>query len=237
MRISDLTEDLGSLFGKGSDIGKVYNPGADPEVQAAADARSGRTIEPRPAASGEEQSSWDSQYGAYYNADGTPKSSASGGTQPTGSGSVSYVQGYANKTRNKPIKPALMSILQRASAETGLRVVIFSGGQDVKGRGTRRTGSTRHDAGNAADIYVYAGNEQLRTNGDDPRVVNFIAALRRAGAKGFGAHPGYMGGTGIHVDIVGTAHGGGSMWGAGGTGSPPRSFAQAFTTGRGTSTA
>ena len=84
---------------------------------------------------------------------------------------------------------------------------------------------------------MYAGNKQLRTDGNDPRVVNFIAALRRAGAKGFGAHPGYMGGTGIHVDIVGTATGGSNMWGAGGTGSPPMSLARAFQTGKGTSVA
>jgi hypothetical protein len=232
MKISDIvTENLSDLFGKGSDIGKVYNPGKDSEVQAAAAARSGKSVTARPTGSGEQQSQWDATYGEYFNPDGTPKTGAQG------SGGVSYIQGYANKTRNKPIKPALMSILKRASDETGLRVVIFSGGQDVKGRGTRRTGSTRHDAGAAADIYVYAGNKQLRTDGNDPRVVNFIAALRRAGAKGFGAHPGYMGGTGIHVDIVGTATGGSNMWGAGGTGSPPMSLARAFQTGKGTSVA
>jgi len=128
-----------------------------------------------------------------------------------------------------------MGILQSASAATGLRVVIFSGGQDPKGRGSRRTGSTRHDNGNAADVYLYdKEGKQLNTRGDDPRVVNFVAACKRAGARGLGAHPGYMGGTGLHVDIIGSSQGGGNMWGAGGTGSPPQRIAQAFATGKGT---
>jgi len=233
MKISDIvTENLSDLFGRGSDIGKVYNPGMDPELAAAQAARDGGGVQfARPTNSGEAQADWDANMAKYFNPDGTPKNVASG------TGSVSYVQDFAKRTRNKPIKPALMNILKRAAEDTGLRVVIFSGGQDVKGRGTRRTGSTRHDAGNAADVWVYAGNKQLRTDGDDPRMVAFIAALRRAGAKGFGAHPGYMKGVGVHVDIVGTATGGSNMWGAGGTGSPPMSLARAFQTGKGTSVA
>ena len=53
-----------------------------------------------------------------------------------------------------------------------------------------------------------------------------------AGAKGLGAHPGYMQGTGMHVDIIGASQGGGTMWGARGTGKPPARIAQAFQTGR-----
>lgn len=233
MRISDIvTENLSDLFGRGSDIGRVYNPGMDPEVAAAQAARDGGGAQfARPTNDSAAQADWDANMAKYFNPDGTPKTGASG------TGSVSYVQDFAKRTRNKPIKPALMSILKRAAADTGLRVVIFSGGQDVKGRGARRTGTTRHDAGNAADVWVYAGNTQLNTRGDDPRMVAFIAALRRAGAKGFGAHPGYMKGVGVHVDIVGTATGGSNMWGAGGTGSPPTSLARAFQTGKGTSVA
>lgn len=155
-----------------------------------------------------------------------------------GKGSVGYVSGYNQKTRNKPIDKRLMTVLKRAAADAGVKVLIFSGGQDAQGSGTRRTGSTRHDNGLAADIYVYDGKgRQLTTRGDDPLVINFVAALKRAGAQGLGAHPGYMGGKGFHVDIVGTSQGGGSMWGAGGKGKPPGEIARAFTTGKGTDVA
>jgi hypothetical protein len=230
MKIRDVTENLGSLFGKGSDIGKMYNPGADPELQA----KSGDPVVARPTASGAAQDDWDANYAKFYNPDGSPKNPAAG----KGSGSVRYSANFKNQIRNKAIKPALMKILQSASAATGLTVEIFSGGQDVKGKGRRRTGSTRHDGGNAADVYLFdeKGN-MLNTKGDDPRVVDFVAACKRAGARGLGAAPGYMNSVGIHVDLVGASQGGGVMWGAGGTGSPPQRIAQAFNTGKGTTVA
>lgn len=230
MKIRDVTENLGSLFGKGSDIGKMYNPGADPELQA----KSGDPVVARPTASGAAQDDWDANYAKFYNPDGSPKNPAAG----KGSGSVRYSANFKNQIRNKAIKPALMKILQSASAATGLTVEIFSGGQDVKGKGSRRTGSTRHDGGNAADVYLFdeKGN-MLNTKGDDPRVVDFVAACKRAGARGLGAAPGYMNSVGIHVDLVGASQGGGVMWGAGGTGSPPQRIAQAFKSGKGTTVA
>ena len=234
MRIVDITEDLSDLFGRGSDIGKVYNPGMDPEVAAAQAARSGGgTQYARPTQSGAAQADWDKNMARYFNPDGTPKN-----VDPTSAGSVRYSSNYRGKTRNKPIDPRLMRVLKSASAATGLTVEIFSGGQDAKGKGTRRTGSTRHDNGLAADVYLYdAKGNVLNTRGDDPRVVNFVAACKRAGARGLGAAPGYMGGTGLHIDIVGSSQGGGTMWGAGGTGQPPQRIAQAFATGKGTSVA
>lgn len=249
MRFSEITEDdgtsggssgLGSLFGSGSAIGVFYNPGMDKKLQniinnPEAGASKGVSIPARPNVAGPPQDQWDEKFAKYYNKDGTPRVPA---TTSGGKGNVSYVSGFKNKIRNKAITPKLMGVLQAASAATGLRVVIFSGGQDAKGRGSRRTGSTRHDSGYAADIYLYdeKGN-QLNTRGDDPRVVNFVAACKRAGAKGLGAHPGYMGGTGLHVDVIGSSQGGGSMWGAGGTGSPPQRIAQAFQSGKGTTVA
>ena len=244
MRFKEISEDtpssgssgLGSLFGKGSDIGAFYNPGMDDKLQGIINniekaAKTGVRVPGRPPMAGPPQSQWDEKFAKYYNKDGTPKAPATGG----GKGNVSYVSNFKNRTRNKAINPKLMGILQSASAATGLRVVIFSGGQDPKGRGSRRTGSTRHDNGNAADVYLYdKEGKQLNTRGDDPRVVNFVAACKRAGARGLGAHPGYMNGTGLHVDIIGSSQGGGNMWGAGGTGSPPQRIAQAFATGKGT---
>ena len=230
MRLREITD----LFGKGSDLGKLYNPGVDDEIQAAiarkqAERTGGGPQYARPTQSGDDQKAWDRNMAKHFNPDGTPKNPAAG----KGSGNVSYSSDFKGKIRNKPIAPQLMKVLQSASAKTGLKVVIFSGGQDAKGKGTRRTGSTRHDSGRAADIYIYdeKGN-QLNTKGDDPRIIEFVAALKRAGAKGLGAHPGYMQGTGMHVDIIGASQGGGTMWGAKGTGKPPARIAQAFQTGR-----
>tara|TARA_B100000424_G_scaffold268580_1_gene263652 strand:- start:5559 stop:6290 length:732 start_codon:yes stop_codon:yes gene_type:complete len=195
---------------------------------------------------------WDMQFGQTHNADGTKKAQPTGPGGPvvdpnadpgapsasqTGNidqtrivkpGKVSYGQGFANKTRNKPIKPQLMKVLQNAARNTGVNVIIFSGGQDVKGVGTRRTGSTRHDDGWAADVRVQdASGKNLSTNGADPLMNLFIMNLKKAGGKGLGAHPGYMGGTGVHVDLWGASKGA-AMWGAGGKGKPPKAIQAAW---------
>ena len=135
MRLREITD----LFGKGSDLGKLYNPGVDPEIQAAQAAQDGGGPQyARPTQSGDDQAAWDRNMAKHFNPDGTPKNPAAG----KGSGNVSYSSDFKGKIRNKPIAPQLMKVLQSASAKTGLKVVIFSGGQDAKGRGTRRTGST-----------------------------------------------------------------------------------------------
>lgn len=237
MQLRQLTENLGSIFGKGSDMGKIYNPGQDDEIAAKKNAE----ISPQPTNS-IQAADWNKKFGATHNPDGSPKNPAADAAAPAsaapasagvaGTGSVSYVGGFKNKTRNKPIVPALMKALNSAANIAGVRVVIFSGGQDAKGQGTRRTGSTRHDGGYAADVYVYdAKGKQLNTQGNDPLMLKFIAACKQSGIKGMGAHPGYMNGKGVHVDLWG-AKKGSAMWGAGGTGSPPTTIARAFSTGR-----
>jgi hypothetical protein len=226
MKFGEIQENLDSLFQKQIDKKVFGHVDARPTDAAAA-------------------ATWDNEYGQTHYDDGTPIQGAPGNAGNTaqrgnarGTGSVSYVQGFNNKTRNKPIQPALMRVLNRAATEAGVKVVIFSGGQDAEGTpNARRTGSTRHDNGYAADVHVYdAEGKQLKTDGRDPLVTNFVAALKKHGAKGFGAHPGYMAGVGIHVDLWG-AQKGGEMWGAGGTGSPTSVLAQAWSTGRGTATA
>ena len=130
----------------------------------------------------------------------TPKNS------PTAGGSVTYANSSA--IRNQPIQPRLMSILQGAARETGVDVEIFSGGQSRKGSGGRRTGSTRHDDGNAADIRLKSNN-QLVT--DQNILAKFIASVSRLGATGIGHGPGYMGPGEMHVGFGNPA-----VWGAGG---------------------
>ena len=252
MKLVELTENLSDLFGKGSAMGAVYNPGVDDTVQGNIEAAkaakdqamqmaAGKPLEnvpPRPVDDPKDpniktkQKNWDTAYKATHKPDGTPNPNAV--TQGAkGTGSVSYVSDFSNRQRNKPIKPALMNILNKAANEAGVKVVIFSGGQDIKGQGKRRTGSTRHDGGMAADVWLYDKNgKKLKTDGKNSLVAEFIAACKRAGARGMGAHPGYMDGVGIHIDLHGSAKGG-AMWGAGGRGSPTASLAKAFQTGKG----
>ena len=191
---------------------------------------------------------WDIQFGQTHNPDGSKKTQPTvpggqvdaqpgTGAQQVGNidqtrivkpGKVSYGQGFKNATRNKPIKSQLMKVLQKAATNTGVNVIIFSGGQDIKGQGSRRTGSTRHDDGWAADVRVQdASGKNLSTNGADPLMNLFILNLKKAGGKGLGAHPGYMGGTGVHVDLWGASKGA-AMWGAGGKGKPPRAIQAAW---------
>ena len=75
---------------------------------------------------------------------------------------------YKNQgaTRNKELSNALFTVLNNAAMVTdpNLAVHITSGGQDKKGEGSRRTGSTRHDDGNAADLELHlAGKINTRS--------------------------------------------------------------------------
>lgn len=142
----------------------------------------------------------------------------------TGEGSVTYVSGFQNATRNKPIQSALLNIIRSAAQSTSLDVVIFSGGQDPIGTpNARRTGSVRHDNGWAADIWIYNEGRQLSANrqSDVPLMQSFTAKLKQAGATGIGIGTSYMGGVGIHVDISYGRNPGvpnSSYWGNGHTG-------------------
>jgi hypothetical protein len=119
-------------------------------------------------------------------------------------------------TRNQKIDNTLLQQLSGAAEETGLQVRVTSGGQDVKGKGSRRTGSTRHDAGGAADIQLIdpkTGRKLDMTNAaDQARMGAFLQSSVKRGATGIGAAPGYMGKHTMHV-------GGGpeGTWGAGGS--------------------
>lgn len=125
------------------------------------------------------------------------------GQQPIEGGTGRVVMRNQRATRNKPIQQRLTQILQAGANAAGVDVVVFSGGQDAKGTpNARRTGSTRHDNGRAADVWLYDGGTQLRADRSNPKVNAFISGCVRAGALGMGAGPGYMGGVGIHVDIA-----------------------------------
>jgi hypothetical protein len=122
--------------------------------------------------------------------------------------------------RNKPISSELKQVLdtaaQAASVDT---ILITSGGQDTLGEGTRRTGSTRHDRGRAADLQlVVRGSTPTFTDQSAPAVIRaFVTAAAAAGATGIGAGVGYMGNRTMHVGFGTSVNDRSTLtWGAGG---------------------
>lgn len=121
-----------------------------------------------------------------------------------GSGRITYEPGFQRKTRNKPIIPQLMNILQQAAAATNVDLVITSGGQDAKGTPDgRRTGSSRHDRGRAADFKIISSGRVIDSNkaSDIPLLEAFVKSLKSFGIRSVGMGPGYMGGNVMHADI------------------------------------
>jgi hypothetical protein len=125
-----------------------------------------------------------------------------------------------NAIRNKPISDALKQVLDTAAQTAGVDTIrINSGGQDALGEGTRRTGSTRHDRGRAADLQcVVGGNTLTFTDRSAPAgILSFVTAAAGAGATGIGAGVGYMGNRTIHVGFGTSASDHSKLtWGAGG---------------------
>jgi hypothetical protein len=120
---------------------------------------------------------------------GTPTAEQMG----AGAGNVTVTNQGA--TRNKPVTPYLMSAISTAVTDVygpGARAEIYSGGQDPY-PSKQRTGSTRHDGGMAADVYVYVGGRKI--SGDDlGRLAQYWLA-RKLGGAGI-----EMRGGGIHLD-------------------------------------
>jgi hypothetical protein len=114
----------------------------------------------------------------------------------------------------------LKGVLEAAARSAGVDTIrINSGGQDALGQGSRRTGSTRHDLGRAADIQLVAEGTTLTFTDQsaDPIIVAFIKAAAAAGATGIGAGVGYMGNRTIHVGFGASPSDRSKLtWGAGG---------------------
>ena len=118
------------------------------------------------------------------------------------------------KIRDLPISARLKSLLLATAQATGVdRVRVTSGGQCRKGTCTKRTGSTRHDDGQAADLQLIVGGRTLKFTAaqDLPVFKRFVTEAARAGATGIGAGIAYMGEATIHVGF-----GPRGVWGAGG---------------------
>ena len=84
--------------------------------------------------------------------------------------------------------------------------MIYSGGQDYAGKGTRRIGGKRHDGGYAADVRVY--NDKGRrihaastSSKDIAALREFVLILLKNGIGSVGADIDYMNGN-LHLDIA-----------------------------------
>ena len=156
-------------------------------------------------------------------APGQPGADAGAARPGGGGGNVRQAQ---SGIRKLPISDKLNSVLQQAARAAGVDVTVTSGGQPGYPKGPR-TGSTRHDHGNAADLDLYVGGRILsdRNPADIELKKKFVAAATAAGASGVGA--GYMGPTKIHVGFGTPAKWGGAPWLSGIT---PGSGAGATTT-------
>lgn len=147
-------------------------------------------------------------------------------TDKSKGGLVIQTQEKVARTRKLPLSPKLVQTLENGLRGTGLNFEVTSGGQAAYGTGGPRTGSTRHDNGNAADgdfrdaatgrILNPASNLE-----DRERISSALSRLRAAGIQGIGWDSGtkgssryYMGPTRFHLDIANA-----SIWGANGSGS------------------
>lgn len=123
---------------------------------------------------------------------------------------------YSNQgaTRNQPLSPELLQALSFLP-ELGIEMEVVSGGQAAKGSGGQRTGSTRHDHGNAADADFYMGGRKLDWNNpaDQPIFQEIVKRARANGVTGIGAGDDYMGAGRMHIGF-----GSESVWGADGKG-------------------
>jgi hypothetical protein len=124
------------------------------------------------------------------------------------------VEATEGKIRDRPIKDELRRLLAKAADAAAIEtVLVTSGGQASKGTPGKRTGSTRHDLGNAADLQLLKGGRPLDfTVAADRAVIEaFVTAAAANGATGIGAGVEYMGPKTLHVGF-----GSKSVWGAGG---------------------
>ena len=117
--------------------------------------------------------------------------------------------------RDLPIADRLRTLLRDAGAASGIdRIRVVSGGQCALGTCTKRTGSVRHDLGNAADLELGVGGRVLTFTVTDelPFFIRFVTEAARRGATGIGAGEGYMNDHTIHVGFGKRA-----VWGKSGT--------------------
>ncbi len=123
---------------------------------------------------------------------------------------------YSNQgaTRNDPLDQKLVDAMSFVG-DMGITMDVVSGGQEAAGEGGSRTGSTRHDHGQAADVDFYKDGRKLDWNNpqDLPLLTQIVQTAKARGVTGIGAGDDYMGAGRFHVGF-----GSPGVWGAGGKG-------------------
>lgn len=144
--------------------------------------------------------------------DQTNDSFSNEGVIPTGNKWLLYANQGA--TRSQKLSKRLTNTLGSFIPEMGLQMKVFSGGQDASG--SKRTGSHRHDHGNAADVFFYRNGKKLDWDNPEDRPVfeEIVKRARQAGITGIGAGHGYMQKGSMHIGFGSPA-----VWGKGGKGS------------------
>lgn len=119
----------------------------------------------------------------------------------------------AGATRNDPLDPKLIDAMSFVG-DMGITMDVISGGQEAAGQGGSRTGSTRHDHGQSADVDFYKDGRKLDWNNpsDLPLLQEIVSIARARGVTGIGAGDDYMGAGRFHVGFGAPA-----VWGAGGS--------------------
>ena len=177
---------------------------------------------------------------SYGHAEGgapVPPGQGGAGGGPYGSGSIpraAPLEGdwyqYKNQgaIRNDPLSAKLIEAMDFLPG-MGIEMNVTSGGQEAHGEGGNRTGSTRHDHGNAFDGYFTRDGRKLDWNNADdvPVLQEIVRRARSVGVTGFGAGNDYMGPGQMHV-----GYGTPGVWGAEGRGvNAPAWLTEAFTAG------
>jgi len=139
-------------------------------------------------------------------------------------GQVIQNQGTEATIRKQPLNDNLVQTLQYGLQGTGLNFRVNSGGQPGIEEGGPRTGSTRHDHGNAADgVFVDATTNRVldpvANPADQAKIASVLPQLRSAGIQGIGWGVDYMGPSSFHLDVDTPA-----IWGADGKGANAASW-------------
>lgn len=109
---------------------------------------------------------------------------------------VQFIDETAGKIRSKPVQGWVKDGIARAAGATDPRIAIkiVSGGQNPLGVGGPRTGSTRHDDGNSADIVLVVDGKPVLPGENKALYAAFLRNAAAAGMTGLGHYS-----WGIHV--------------------------------------
>lgn len=158
--------------------------------------------------SGKNLSNPDQYSPIYEDSDDEEQQAISGATKTT---DINYVNQNAirNKACTQNIERRLVEAIE-ATYGHGCSINIYSGGQDQKGVGARRTGSVRHDdfgeGGRAADVHIFD------QNGKQIKGLQLAKLGQYWLASHFGGVGHEMNGGGIHLDEWTTPPAGGGMF-------------------------